>query len=119
MVKEAEAAARGMGVQLHLVRAEAPNDLDGAFAAIARWRADAFLPLPSPMLFAERDRLVDLAARYRLPAMYLGREFVDLGGLMAYGPSCACGSSGGQRPIMAAYVSLTRPTDGAPAAGRG
>jgi putative ABC transport system substrate-binding protein len=87
MVKEAEAAARGMGVQLHLVRAEAPNDLDGAFAAIARWRADAFLPLPSPMLFAERDRIVDLAARYRLPAMYLGREFVDLGGLMAYGPS--------------------------------
>ena len=39
------------------------------------------------MLFAERNRIVDLAARHRLPAMYLGREFVDLGGLMAYGAS--------------------------------
>ena len=87
MVKEAEAAARGLGVQLQLVRAEAPKDLDGAFSAMTRWRADAFVPLPSPMLFAERKRIVDLAARHRLPAMYLGREFVDLGGLMAYGAS--------------------------------
>ena len=87
MVKEAEAAARGLGVQLQLVRAEAPKDLDGAFSAMTRWRADAFVPLPSPMLFAERNRIADLAARHRLPAMYLGREFVDLGGLMAYGAS--------------------------------
>jgi ABC-type uncharacterized transport system substrate-binding protein len=85
MVNEAEAAARGLGVQLQLVRAEAPKDLDGAFSAIKRWRANAFVPLPSPMLFAERKRIVDLAARHRLPAMYIGREFVDLGGLMAYG----------------------------------
>ena len=87
MVKEAEAAARGLGLQLQLVRAEAPKDLDGAFAAMTRWRADALIPLPSPMLFAERKPIVDLAARHRLPAMYIAREFVDLGGLMAYGAS--------------------------------
>ncbi len=87
MVKEAEAAARGLGVQLQLVRAETPKELDGAFSAMTRWRADALVPLPSPMLFAERKRIVDLAARDRLPAMYMAREFVDLGGLMAYGAS--------------------------------
>jgi putative ABC transport system substrate-binding protein len=87
MVKEAEAAARGLGIQLQLVRVEAPEDLDGAFSSMTRGRADALIPLPSPMLFAERQRIVDLAARHRLPAMYMAREFVDLGGLMSYGAS--------------------------------
>jgi ABC-type uncharacterized transport system substrate-binding protein len=87
MMKDAEAAARALGVQLHLVRADAPKDLDGAFSLMTRWRAEALIPLPSPMLFAERDRIVHLAARHRLPAMYIGREFVDLGGLIAYGAS--------------------------------
>ena len=87
MVKEAEAAARRLGVQLQLVPAEAPKELASAFASMARWRADALIPLPSPMLFAERQQIVDLAAKHRLPAMYIGREFVDLGGLMSYGPS--------------------------------
>ena len=87
MMKEAEVAARRLGVQLHMVRVEAPDDLDKAFSTMGRWRADAFIPLPSPMLFAERGRIVDLAARRRLPAMYMAREFVDLGGLMAYGAS--------------------------------
>jgi putative ABC transport system substrate-binding protein len=86
-VKEAEVAARGLGLHLQLVRAEAPKDLDGAFSSMTRWRADGLILLPSPMLFAERRRIVDLAARHRLPAMYIAREFVDLGGLMAYGAS--------------------------------
>jgi putative ABC transport system substrate-binding protein len=87
MVKDAEVAARRLGVQLQLVQAEAAKDFDSAFASMARWRADALIPLPSPMLFAERQRIVDLAAKHQLPAMYIGREFVDVGGLMAYGPS--------------------------------
>jgi putative ABC transport system substrate-binding protein len=69
------------------VRVDAPKALDAAFASMTGWRADALILLPSPMLFAVRDRIVVLAARHRLPAMYMGREFVDLGGLMAYGPN--------------------------------
>ena len=87
MVKEAEAAARGLGLHIQLVRAESPKGLDGAFSSMTRWRADALILLPSPMLFAERRRIVDFAARHRLPAMYIAREFVDLGGLMGYGAS--------------------------------
>ena len=85
MVKEAESAARALGVQLQLVRAGAPNDLDEAFSAMTRGRAGAVITFPSGMLFLERRHVVDLAARHRLPAIYNGREFADVGGLMAYG----------------------------------
>jgi len=87
MVKEAESAARRLGVQLQLVTVGAPHDLDGAFSAVTRGRADALIVLPSAMLFGERRRIVDLAARHRLPAAYNAREYADLGGLMAYGAS--------------------------------
>jgi len=87
MLNEAEAAARGLGLHLPLVKAQSPGDLDGAFSAMSRGRADAVIRLPSPMFFAERRRIVTLAAKHRLPTMYNAREFVDLGGLMAYGAS--------------------------------
>ena len=87
MVKEIEGAARALGVQLQLVKVEAPNDLASAFSAVTRGRADALIVLPSAMLFGERRRIVDLAAQHRLPAAYNAREYVDLGGLMAYGAS--------------------------------
>jgi putative tryptophan/tyrosine transport system substrate-binding protein len=61
--------------------------LERAFSTIAAERADALLVFPSPMLFAERRRIVDLAAKYRLPSMAMGREFAELGGLIAYGAS--------------------------------
>jgi len=86
-LKETEAAAHGLGAQFRLVKVERPNDLDGAFAAMSRWRADGFITLPSPMLWSERKQIVDLAARHRLPAMYNASEYVVLGGLMAYGAS--------------------------------
>jgi putative ABC transport system substrate-binding protein len=85
VLKEIEVAARALGVQLQLVQALGPNDFDSAFSAMARKRAGAFIVLPSPMLFSEHRRIVDLAAKSRLPAMYQGREFVDAGGLMSYG----------------------------------
>jgi putative ABC transport system substrate-binding protein len=50
-------------------------------------RADALIVPPNVKLFNERRRLVDLAAKNRLPAVYFGREFVDAGGLMAYAPN--------------------------------
>jgi putative ABC transport system substrate-binding protein len=87
MMKETEAAARTLGVQLRLVAVQGPDELERAFSTIAGERADALLVFPSPMLFAERRRIVDLAAKYRLPSMTMGREFTELGGLIAYGAS--------------------------------
>jgi putative ABC transport system substrate-binding protein len=74
-------------VHLHLVEVRGPDEFDRAFATMTRERAEALIVLPSAMLDNERRRLVDLAARHRLPAMYQAREIVELGGLMAYGAS--------------------------------
>jgi putative ABC transport system substrate-binding protein len=87
MAKEAEDAARAMGVQLHLARVRAPSELDEAFAEMARTRVDGFIVLPSPMLYLERRRVASAAARHRLAGMYNAREYADLGGLMSYGAS--------------------------------
>jgi putative tryptophan/tyrosine transport system substrate-binding protein len=87
MVQETEAAARTLGVQLQLVDVRGPDEFERAFSTMTSARAEALLVFPSAMLFNERRRLVDLAARYRLPAIYQLREFVELGGLMAYGAS--------------------------------
>jgi len=85
----AEVAGRALGVRLQFVETRGPADFDGAFAEMTRARAGALTVLPSNMLINERRRLVDLAAKNRLPAVYGSREFVDAGGLMAYGPSFA------------------------------
>jgi putative ABC transport system substrate-binding protein len=87
MLKDTEAAARTLGVQLRLAGVERPDELDRAFSGISTERADAIIVLPSPMLFYERKRVVDLAAKHRLPSMYSAKEFVEFGGLMAYGAS--------------------------------
>lgn len=87
MVKNAQAAAQTLGVSLAVVEARAPADLDGAFAAMARERANGLIVLGTPMFFTERERLVALALRHRLPGMFSTRQFVVAGGLMAYGAS--------------------------------
>ena len=84
-LKEIEAAAGTLGMQLQLVSADGPDDIAGAFAAIAREHADALIVMPSPMLFGEYGRIVSMTANRRLPAMGAAREFVDVGGLMSYG----------------------------------
>jgi putative ABC transport system substrate-binding protein len=88
-LKEAEGAARTLGVQLQVVEARHPAEFDRAFSDMTRARAGALIVLPTPMFFSEGRRLVDLAATNRLPAMFPYREFVDAGGLMAYGPDLA------------------------------
>ncbi len=62
-----------------------PEELDGAFAQAGRGRADAMLVTPNPFFNAQRDRLISLAARHRLPTLYEFRDFVEAGGLMCYG----------------------------------
>ena len=87
MLKDTETAAQALGLQLRLVPAIGPGDIDGAFPPMTREHADAVILLPSPMLYGEHKRIVELAAKSRLPAMYAAREFVEDGGLMSYGAS--------------------------------
>jgi putative ABC transport system substrate-binding protein len=88
-LKGAEVAARALGVRLQFVEARGPADFDRAFSDMTRARAGALTVLPIAMLANERRRLVDLAAKNRLPAVYPWREFADAGGLMSYGPDLA------------------------------
>ncbi len=74
-------------MQLQILEARGPKDFDNAFAAMTRDRASALLVLPDAMFFGNRERLVSLAAKSRLPAMYYAREYVEAGGLMTYGAS--------------------------------
>jgi putative ABC transport system substrate-binding protein len=77
-------AGRSLGVQLQLVPVRAPDELDAAFQAMARERAQTALVLADPMAFFHRRRLADLAARHRVPLMAGLREHADAGGLMSY-----------------------------------
>ena len=85
MVKEIKGAAQKFGVELQFLGAGSPNDFDRAFAAMSRGRADALMVFPSPMFYEEHRRIVALVAKHRLPAIYVFREAVEAGGLMAYG----------------------------------
>jgi putative ABC transport system substrate-binding protein len=89
MPKGAEAAARALGVRLQFVEARGPADFDRAFSETTTAHADALTVLPSAMFVNERRRLVALAAKNRLPAVYPSRDSVDAGGLMSYGPDLA------------------------------
>ena len=79
-------AARAQQIEaLPLMYLSRPDELDGAFARAHRARAEAILVTPNPFFNANRDRVIALAARYRLPALYEFRDFVEVGGLICYG----------------------------------
>jgi ABC-type uncharacterized transport system substrate-binding protein len=89
MLKETTDAAASLGMQLQLVEVRNPDELENAFTAITKAHAEALFQLPSTMLFNERRRIVDLSLKYKLPGMFNAREFVQLGGLIAYGANLA------------------------------
>jgi putative tryptophan/tyrosine transport system substrate-binding protein len=89
MLNGAEVAARALGVRPQFVEARGPADFDRAFSEMTRARAGALTVFANAMFTIERRRLVNLAAKNRLPALYAFREYVDAGGLMAYGPHLA------------------------------
>ena len=84
-----DVAARALGLRLQVVEVRGPDDFGRAFSDVTRARAGALTVLGTTMFFNARRRLVDLAAKNRMPAVYPLREFVDAGGLMAYGPNLA------------------------------
>jgi len=86
-VRDVKAAARSSGVQLQILEARGPGDLDGVFAAMAKERVEALLVLADSMLTLHRARIADFAAKNRLPSMHGLREEVEAGGLMSYGPT--------------------------------
>jgi putative ABC transport system substrate-binding protein len=89
MLTGADVAARALGVRLQFVEARGPDEFARAFSDMTSARAGALTLLPNNLFLREHRRLVDLAAKNRLPAVYTSREFVDAGGLMAYGPNLA------------------------------
>jgi putative ABC transport system substrate-binding protein len=88
-LKEARGTAQAVQVRLNLVEVRNVAALDGSFAAIAASRASGLIVTADPLFFSNRGKLLKFASARRLPAIYFFRDFVDDGGLMAYGPSLA------------------------------
>jgi putative ABC transport system substrate-binding protein len=84
-LRQAEVAAQTLGMRLQLIKAQTPSEIDRAFDAMTRERADAFLVLVDPILHRQQQHIVELAAKSRLPAIYPLRQNAETGGLMAYG----------------------------------
>jgi putative tryptophan/tyrosine transport system substrate-binding protein len=82
---ETEAAARSLGITLQSVSVKRGDDVEGAFSAMRKERASAFMLLRSPLILSQIKRIVELETQNRLPAMFDDRAFPDAGGLMSYG----------------------------------
>jgi putative ABC transport system substrate-binding protein len=87
VARDVEQAARALGLRVLIVEAGSENEFDPAFLKIAQSGANALLVGGGAFFVAERQRLVALAARHSLPASYMTRDAVEVGGLMSYGPS--------------------------------
>jgi putative tryptophan/tyrosine transport system substrate-binding protein len=85
--KETQAAALGFSLQLNAFEVDSVIKIDRAFSEMPKARTQALHVVLSPLMTLNSKRIVDLAAKNRLPAMYATRQFVEEGGLMAYGPS--------------------------------
>jgi len=82
-----EGPAKGLGIQIESIQARDVQDMERVLRGAGPRRVDAMLALPDAFLWSQRERIVALAARQRLPAMYPELDFAEAGGLMAYGPS--------------------------------
>ena len=85
----AEAAARALGVRFQVVEVRGPADFDRAFSDMTSARTDALAVMSTPTFMGERRRLLDLAAKNRLPTVFPYKEYLDAGALIAYGPNVA------------------------------
>ena len=84
-LRDAEAAARSLGLQVRPTEVRRPEDLEKTFASMAHERPEALALVASNMFRVHRARIVELAARHRLPTMFSDRGYVEAGGLMSYG----------------------------------
>ena len=86
-LNDVQAAARTFGQKIHIQRASSEMELDSAFATFGQMRAAALLVGADPFFLTQRHRIVALATRNTIPAIYEQREFAMAGGLMSYGTS--------------------------------
>jgi putative ABC transport system substrate-binding protein len=86
-VRDTEAVARPLGLQIQVFNVSTILEIDAAFATFARERPDALFVAGDPFLSGRRVQLAQLAAFHRLPATYALRDYAEAGGLMSYGPS--------------------------------
>jgi putative ABC transport system substrate-binding protein len=87
--RDVQEAARAKGVQLIILKAGTESEIDGAFGSLVQLQAGALLVAADPFFNSRREKLVALAARFAVPAIYEWREFAERGGLISYGPSQA------------------------------
>jgi putative ABC transport system substrate-binding protein len=84
---DVQEAARALGLRLVVLNGSSDEDIDAAFAGLGEQKVSALLVGADPFFDPRRDRLVALAARHRMPAIYQFRDYVLAGGLMSYGAS--------------------------------
>jgi putative tryptophan/tyrosine transport system substrate-binding protein len=89
IITDVQQAARAKRVQLPILKAGSESEIDAAFASLAQLQAGALVVASDAFLNSRRDRLVALAARHAIPAIYESREFTASGGLISYGTSIA------------------------------
>jgi putative ABC transport system substrate-binding protein len=89
VAEELPQTARKLGLTLPIVEATTAQELGIAFASAAAQHADAIFPLGDPLTLRNAQQVAALAARYRLPALYLSREYATGSGLISYGPDFA------------------------------
>ena len=81
---ELQTAAATIGREVEIFAASTTDEIDAVFAALGQKRAGALLITPHPIFNTSRAKIVELAARHRIPGMYTSRDFVEIGGLMSY-----------------------------------
>jgi putative tryptophan/tyrosine transport system substrate-binding protein len=86
-LRDVAAAARAMGLQIHVINANTSREIDAAFATFVRERPDALFVGSGPLFSSRRVQLALSAGRYGVPAIYAGRQIAEAGGLMSYGAS--------------------------------
>jgi putative tryptophan/tyrosine transport system substrate-binding protein len=86
-LRDVQAAARAVGLEMQIIRASTSREIDAAFATMARERTDALLVGGDPFFNSRRVQLVLLTARHAVSAIYSSREYAEVGGLMSYGPN--------------------------------
>jgi putative ABC transport system substrate-binding protein len=85
MLHDVAEAARAIGLQIQILNASTKDEIEAAFDTLVRDKIDALFVAPDVYFINQRDQLVTLAARYRIPAVYSTREEAEAGGLMSYG----------------------------------
>ena len=86
-VKDVEPAGRAMGLQIQFLNASTSGEINSAFATFVRERSDTLLVGADPFFTSRRSQMVQLAAHHSVPAIYSGRQFPEIGGLISYGAS--------------------------------